>query len=481
MNRRMIRYLLGIVIIIDGIVMLLPCLVALIYNEPNGIWFLIIGLAAICAGGCLAFIKKPKKTNIYAKEGFLTVALSWFIISIIGALPFYLSGEIPFFIDALFESSSGFTTTGASVVASVEALSKCMLFWRSLSIWLGGMGILVFIMAIIPLAGGSQNIHLMRAESPGPMVGKFLPRLRGSAVVLYVIYLFLTIVQFVLLILGEMPVFDAVNIAMSTAGTGGFAVTNAGIASYSSVYLQTVIAVFMALFGLNFAFYFLLLGRKFKQILRLEEIWWYIGIIVLSTVVIAFNIRNSFPNMFSSLNSAFFQVSSLMTSTGFATENYDLWPALSQNILLVLMCIGACAGSTGGGFKVSRVIILLKYSRKSLSKSLHPRNVKVVKMSGKMLDSTTVHVTSGYLAIYICFIIFSILLLSINGFDFHTTVSAVIATVNNTGPGFNLVGPTHSFAGFTPFSKVVLIINMIAGRLEFFPLLFMFSPSIWKK
>lgn len=480
MNKGMIRHLLGIVIMIEGAVMLLPALVALIYKENSGVWFLIVGAGSIIIGAALTFIKRTKRVKMYAKEGFVVVALSWIVISIIGALPFCLSGEIPFFIDALFESSSGFTTTGASVVNDVEALSNCMIFWRSLSIWIGGMGFLVFLMAILPLAGGSQNMHLMRAESPGPQVGKFIPRLRGTAMILYGIYMLLTAIELILLLVGGMPLFDAINIAMSTAGTGGFAITNAGISSYTSIYLQAVIAIFMVIFGMNFSFQFLILTRRWKQLLHLEEVWWYLGIILLSTVTITINLKMVYPEMPNAFHDAFFQVSSLMTSTGFSNANYDLWPALSQNILLILMCVGACAGSTGGGFKVSRVIILLKYSSKSLSRALHPRNVKVVKMDGKKIDSTVVHTTSGYLAIYVCFMVFSVLLLSINGFDFHTTLSAVVATINNTGPGFNLVGPTHTFSQFSPFSKVVLIINMIAGRLEFFPMLFLFSPSVWR-
>lgn len=482
MNTGIIRYIIGTVLFIEGAVMLLPCMIAIIYDEPDGIYFLIFGLCAMAAGAATAFIKKNKKNTMYAREGFVSVALSWIIVSIVGALPFFASGAIPNFVDALFESMSGFTTTGASILNDIEALSHCMLFWRSFIIWLGGMGILVFIMAILPLAGGQQNMHLMRAESPGPMVGKFLPRLRGTALVLYGIYFFLTVLEFLLLLIGGMPVFDAVNVSLSTAGTGGFGITNAGMASYQSYYLQGVIAIFMTLFGLNFTFYFLIIARKFKQIFHLEEIWWYLGIMLGSTLIITFNISKIYDNdFFAAFHDSFFQVSSLMTSTGFSNTNYDLWPEFSKTILTILMCIGACAGSTGGGFKVSRVIILLKNSSKVLAKALHPRNVKVVKMDGKKVEPTTVHATGAYLAIYVGIFLVSLTLISTNGFDFTTNFSAVAATINNTGPGFNLVGPTCNFSGFDTLPKIVLIFNMLAGRLEFFPLIFLFTPGVWRK
>lgn len=481
MNKSIIRYILGIVIMIEGIVMLLPCLIALIYGEQNGIWLLIVGASAIVVGGFIAFIKKLKKNTMYAREGFIIVALSWIIISIIGALPFYLSGEIPDFVNAVFESASGFTTTGASILNNIEGLSHCMLFWRSLIIWVGGMGILVFIMAILPLAGGQKNMYLMRAESPGPMVGKFAPRLRVTAAMLYGIYFFLTAAEFILLIIGGMPLFDAINVSLSTAGTGGFGITNASIASYESYYLQSVVAVFMVLFGLNFTVYFLILARKFKQILKVEELWWYIGIIFTSTLLITANIYSMYNNLYKSFHEAFFQVSSIMTSTGFSTADFDTWPQFSKTLLLMLMLIGACAGSTGGGFKVSRVIMLVKGALKNLGRVLNPRTVKVVKIDGKAVDNNTLHITGSYLSVYLFLFLGSVLIVSLNGFDFTTNFSAVAATMNNIGPGLNMVGPTKNYYDFNYISKIVLIIDMIAGRLELFPIIFLFMPSVWRK
>ena len=480
MNKRIVLYILGWILIIEGAAMQLPALVGLIYKEKNGLYFLCIGLA-LALLGLLIVIKKPKKMTMYAKEGFISTALSWFVLSLAGSLPFFLSGEIPRFEDAFFETVSGFTTTGASALTQVEHLSNCMNFWRCLSIWLGGMGVLVFLLAIIPKVGGQQNMYLMKAESPGPIFGKVTPKIRDYAAILYSVYFGLTVIEFILLLCGGMPIFDAINVSLSTAGTGGFGIRNAGMAAYDSYYLQGVMAVFMMLFGLNFSFYLLILARKFKPAFHITEVWVYLGVIAISTAAITINISSAYPSLFDALHHSFFYVSSITTTTGFAIGDVNQWPEFSRAIILILTFLGACAGSTGGGFKVSRVIILFKEIKKELSLIVHPHTVKAVKMDGKKLSHETLRSVSVFFIIYVALFFTSFLIISLDNFDFSTTFTAVAATINNTGPGFSLVGPTGNYAAFSPLSKYVLSFTMIAGRLELFPIILLFFPGAWKK
>lgn len=480
MNKRIVLYILGWVMLIEGIAMQLPALVALIYNEFNGIYFVGVGIVTALIGLLIVW-KKPKKMTMYQKEGFVSTALSWIVMSLIGALPFFLSGEINSYVDAFFEIVSGFTTTGASVVRSVEDLSNCMNFWRCLSIWMGGMGVLVFLLAIIPKVGGQQNMYLMKAESPGPIFGKTKPKIRDYCAILYGIYISLTLVEFILLICGGMDIFDAINVSMSTAGTGGFGIRNAGIAAYDSYYLQTVIAVFMLLFGLNFSFYMLLLARKFKQAFKITEVWVYIGIIVFSTVAIAINISSQFPSVYDSIHQSFFYVVSLLTTTGYGLSDVTQWPNFSKAIILVITFIGACAGSTGGGFKISRIIILLKEVKKELSILIHPHKIHTVQMDGKKISHETVRSVSIFFVIYVAIFLTSFTIISLDNFDVVTNFTAIAATLNNTGPGLSTVGPMGNYADFSPLSKIVLSFTMLAGRLELFPILMLFFPAAWKK
>lgn len=398
-------------------------------------------------------------------------------MSIFGALPFVLCGDIPSFTDALFETISGFTTTGASILKDVESLSRCSMFWRCFTHWIGGMGVIVFLMTVLPLTGGSW-IHLLRAESPGPSVGKLVPRMRHTAGILYLIYLCMTIIEIVLLLFGGMNWFDAVTISFGTAGTGGFSILNSGFVTYSS-YVKIVVAVFMMLFGVNFNVYFLMLNRKFVQALRCEELRYYLMIIGISTLIITLNILSICGSFGKALEEAFFQVSSIITTTGFASADFNLWPQTSKTILVLLMFIGACAESTGGGIKVSRLVILIKTIRKELASIIHPRSVKKIKMEGKPVEHEVLRSTNVFMITYVILFAFSVLLISFNGFDLTTNFTAVAATLNNIGPGLELVGPTGNFGFFSSFSKYVLMFDMLAGRLELFPMLLFFSPSTW--
>ncbi len=479
MNYRMIARLMGFIILILAAFMTPALLVAVIYGEPSGWTFLVTILGAALLGFGLTCLH-PRDRSMYAKEGFVITALAWIIISLIGAVPFTLSGQIPNYLDAVFETASGFTTTGSSILSDIEALDRCMLFWRSLTHWLGGMGILVFMLAVVNMSGGQSN-HLLRAESPGPSVSKVMPNMRRSAATLYGIYIFMTAVLVILLVLGGMPLFDSLCHAFGTAGTGGFGIKAASIGHYESYYLQTVIAVFMVLFGVNFNFYFFLLMRKFKTAVRNTEVWVYLGIIAVSTLTIAANILSLFPSAYQALHHAFFSVSSVMTTTGFATVNFDQWPVLSKIILVLLMMIGACAGSTGGGLKVSRIVIVFKAAAHEVRKLLHPRAVKVLTMDGKQIGQETVSGVFGYLIVYVAVTVISVLLVSLDNYDIITTFTAVEATINNIGPGLAMVGPAGNFAFFSPLSKVVLTLDMLFGRLELFPMLILLMPSTWRK
>ena len=479
MNYRMIAYLLGMIILIEAAFMLLPLLVALIYAEQNGFWFLAVALSSAALGFGLTRLK-PANRNMYVKEGFVITALAWIVISLIGAVPFALSGQIPYYLDAVFETVSGFTTTGASLAPNVEVLDNCMNFWRCLTHWLGGMGILVFMLALINLGGGQSN-HLLRAESPGPTVSKMLPSMRKSSATLYFIYMIMTLVEILLLWAGGMPLFDSICHSFGTAGTGGFGVKAASIGAYDSYYLQGVIAVFMMLFGVNFNVYFFLLMRKWTTAFRNTEVWTYFGIIAASTMVITVNILGQFSGVYEAFHHAFFTVSSIITTTGFATVDFNLWPELSRLLLVLLMIVGACAGSTGGGVKVSRFVILYKVMAFEVRKLLHPRSVKVLTMDGKAISRETIQGVQSYMMVYFLVTVLSILLVSLDNYDFVTTVTAVEATLNNIGPGLNLVGPTGNYAFFSPLSKIILSLDMLFGRLELFPMLILLSPSTWRK
>ena len=459
--------------------MLLPMAAAVVYQETSGFAFLICAVLCLVIGTLLS-LKKPKKTTYYAKEGYISVALGWIVMSIMGCLPFVLCGEIPSFVDALFEIISGFTTTGASILPDVEAMSKCMLLWRSFSHWVGGMGVLVFILAILPLAGGEHNLQLMKAESPGPSVSKLVPKLRATAIMLYKIYLGMTVVMLILLILGKMPVFEALCTAFGTAGTGGFGVLNSSMGSYSP-FLQAVTTVFMMLFGVNFSFYFLILYRKAKDAFSMEEVHWYFGIYFGAVFLMTANLSVQGGGILHNFHHAAFQAASIMTTTGFSTLDFNLWPSFSKAILLILMFIGACAGSTGGGIKVSRGIIYLKSVKKEMAALIHPRSVKVTKLEGKVVDDGMMRSVFAFLSAYLAIFVVSLLVISFDGFDLETNFSAVAATFNNIGPGLGAVGPVSNFSAYSVLSKIVLSLDMLIGRLEIFPILLLFAPSTWKK
>ena len=478
MNTSIIRFVLGQVLKTEGILMLLPCLTALIYQENSGFAFLMTACLSFVIG-TLMTLRKPKNNIFYLKEGCVTTALSWIVLSIFGALPFYISREIPTYTDALFETISGFTTTGSSILTDVEALSHCMLFWRSFTHWVGGMGVLVFVLAIIPLSGGS-NINILRAESPGPSVGKLVPKMKHTARILYGIYIFLTVLQVILLLLGKMPLFDALCTTFGTAGTGGFGTLNDSLASFSP-YLQWVVTIFMILFGINFNAYYFILLKQVGKALRMEEVRAYLAVILVSTIFITLNIIKLCGNAFEAITHAAFQVGSIITTTGFSSTNYDLWPGASKIILVTLMFIGACAGSTGGGIKVSRFVILAKAIRKEIRRYIHPHSVQIVQMDKKPLEHEVVRSVNIFMSLYIITFVASVFLVSLNGYDLVTTFTSVAATLNNIGPGLELVGPTGNFAFFNGFSKYVLMFDMLAGRLELFPLIIMFHPTVWEE
>ena len=478
MNISIIRYILGSVLKFEAALMLLPCLVAVIYRESSGFSFVITILLCLAFGFLLSH-RRPSSTVFYMKEGFLSVSLSWILLSIFGALPFLISGEIPAVEDALFEAVSGFTTTGSSILTDVEALTHCILFWRSFTHWIGGMGILVFILAVLPMAGG-HRMYLMKAESPGPSVEKLVPRVRETAMILYGIYTAMTLLQIILLVVGKMPVFDAFCISFGAAGTGVFVIKNDSMAGYAP-HLQVIVTVFMILFGVNFNIYYLILCRKFRQAFRSEELKAYLGIIGASILIMTWNIRSFFPTLGEALRHAAFQVGSIITTTGYATTDFDLWPQLSKTLLLILMFTGACAGSTGGGIKVSRLLIMAKTVKKELFSFAHPRGIKKIKMDGHPVAHETVRAVNIFLIAYMLITAFSVLLISLDDYSFTTNFSAVAATLNNIGPGLDQVGPVENFHLFSPFSKCVLIFDMLAGRLELFPLLILFAPSTWRR
>jgi len=464
---------------------LAPALVSLIFREGRAFCFLIPGFLMFAAGAlCLRF--KPKRHKSYAKEGFVTVAFMWIAFSVFGALPFMLDGCIPSFVDAFFETVSGFTTTGSTILTDVESLARSLLFWRSFTHWVGGMGVLALAIAVLPSSRGNDDerdsaVHLLRAESPGPTFGKLVSKLSRNSRILYGIYTVMTLCEIVLLLAGGMPLFDSIVNSFGTAGTGGFGIKNASIGFYDSAYFDYVIGIFMILFGVNFNVYYFLLTGNLLKFLKSEEIKWYFGIIAAAVGVITVNIASLCDSVGEALRYAFFQVASIITTTGFVTADYELWPTLSKTVLVLLMFIGACAGSTGGGLKVSRVIILLKTAVKELRYQINPREVRAVRCDGEPVDHSVVTGVSSYFGIYMIIMALSTLLISFDGKDPTTTFTAVTACLNNIGPGLSEVGATGNFSGFSDFAKLVLSFDMLAGRLELYPMLIAFSPSMWKR
>ncbi len=478
MNYRMIKHILGWILLFEALFMAVPAATAIVYGEWRALHAFAIAILLCVALGLLMVWKKPKSTTLYAKEGLVIVSLSWLTLSIFGALPFCISGEIPSYVDALFETASGFTTTGASILTDVESLTHATIMWRSFAHWVGGMGVLVFIMAFIPLSGG-QNMHIMKAESPGPSVSKLAPRVRTTAMILYIIYLGLSLLQFILLLCGRMSVFEALNTTFSTAGTGGFGFRNDSFASFSP-YIQIVVTVFMLLFSVNFSCYFLLFIGHIKEAFNLE-LRWFLLIVASAVTVITVNISGMFDSVGDSLRHAAFSVASLISTTGFASADFNLWPELSRTVLVLVMFIGACAGSTGGGIKISRIIILCKSARREIGKMIHPHRVRQTTMDGRVLDEDTVRTTNVFMVCYLLIFAVSVVLISFDDHDMITNFTAVTATINNVGPGLGLVGPTGNYAFFSIPSKLILTFCMLAGRLELFPMLALVMPRTWKK
>ncbi|MCD7956589.1 MAG: TrkH family potassium uptake protein [Lachnospiraceae bacterium] len=478
MNYKLIRYILGLVLLLEAVLMAPALIVALIYWEREG--FGLLSAMGFCvAAGLLLTLKGPKSKTMHAREGFVTVSLCWIFMSAFGALPFVIAGAIPNYIDAVFEIVSGFTTTGSTILTDVETLPRCLQFWRSFTHWIGGMGVLVFVMSILPLAGGG-NMYMMKAESTGPSVGKLVPKVKGTAGLLYRMYVALSLIMLGLLLLGGMSLFDSLITVFGTAGTGGFGIRNDSMASYNT-YLQVVTTIFMIMFGINFSFYYLLWKRKWKSAFGMTEVRVYLLIILASIVLISINIYGMFDGVLQTIQQAAFQVGTIITTTGFATTDFNLWPSFSKTILVILMCIGSCAGSTGGGIKVQRILILVKSIRNELDVITHPHHVRKLKIDGHALERSTVRLVNVFLIAYAAVFALSLLVISIDNYDFTTNFTAVAATLNNIGPGLEVVGPTGNFAGFSYLSKLVLIFDMLAGRLELFPMLILFSRSTWRK
>lgn len=473
----MILNTVGLMLKVEAVLLLLPAIAALIYGE-SCLWSILISAAiSLAAGFALTLLSRPKTQVIYAREGFITVALAWVAVSAVGALPFWISREIPSYIDAFFETVSGFTTTGASILANVEVMSRGLLFWRSFTHWVGGMGVLVFVMALVPSVT-DRSIHIMRAEMPGPVVGKLMPRARDTASILYKIYVGMTLLQIILMWAGGMPLYESIVHAFGTAGTGGFGVKADSIAGYSP-YLQWVITVFMLLFGINFNLYYLLLIRRFRAAAQSSECWYYLGIVGVSIALITANILPMYESFQEALRLSAFQVASIVTTTGYATADFNLWPQFSKAILLLLMIVGACAGSTGGGLKVSRAVMLFKTVGREIRHLLHPRSVNSVRFEGKQVDGATLKGVSSYFALYIICILAICLVLSLEPFDLETNLSATLACFNNIGPGLAAVGPASNYAAYSPLSKLVLSLAMLLGRLEIYPLLLTLIPTTW--
>ena len=478
MNYRMIAFTVGRILLVEAALLLLPLAVALGYDESTTPFAAPIIL--LLAAGVLLSGSKPRQTVLYARDGFAVVALAWLLMSAFGALPFVISGDIPNYVDAFFETVSGFTTTGATLLKDVESLSRSGLLWRSFTHWVGGMGVLVFVMAVIPMTD-ARGMHLLRAEMPGPTAGKLVSRMSDTAKILYGIYFAMTVVLTILLLLGGMNLYDAAIHAFGTAGTGGFSNRAASVGAYNSLYLEVVIGIFMLLFGINFNLYYFLLVRRFRDVFRSEELQVYLGVVVAAVALITLDITRVYGTVGPALRSAFFQVASVITTTGYATADFNLWPSFSQGVILILMFIGGCAGSTGGGFKVVRVVTLIKSSINDLKRMLHPNAVLTVRVEGKPLSDRGVRRVQTYLALYTMLVAASFLLLCLEGFDLITTFTAVFTCINNVGPGLGMVGPSGNFAAFSVGGKLLLAFDMLVGRLEIFPMILLFAPSIWKR
>ena len=480
MNYRMMGKFISRILLVEAVFMLPALLIAVYHGEERTIFGFLTGMVITFAVALLLYLlcRKARK-GFYAREGLVCVGASWIMMSLLGCLPFYFSREIPRFIDALFETVSGFTTTGASILPEVESMSMGNLYWRSFTHWLGGMGVLVFVLAI---GRGREKegytMHLLRAESPGPKVEKLVPKMKDTTKILYFLYIFLTILNVIFLLAGRMPLFDAVCTAYGTAGTGGFGIKNDSIAGYSP-YVQNVCTVFMLLFGVNFSCYYMLALRQIKSVFKDEELRFYLGVVFGSILLIAWNVRGFYGTVGETFRHAAFQVASIVTTTGFATADFDLWPSFSKAIILALMLVGACAGSTGGGFKCGRALLLIKSLRRNVRQILHPRKVQVVRVNGQMVGEQVLDNTNAYLAAYAFIVVFSFIVISIDGFSPMTNFSAVLACFNNIGPGLESVGPTCNFGDYGLISKAMLIVDMLAGRLEIFPILILFSRSTW--
>ena len=478
MNRRMVLFMLGRIIMLEAFILMLPAACSLIYKEKSFFAFLITIVIAFAVAFVLSVLNKPRDKTIFAKEGFVIVSLAWICFSAVGALPFVISGEIPSFIDAFFETVSGFTTTGASILTDVESKSHGILFWRSFTHWVGGMGVLVLMMAIFPTDTG-RTIHIMRAEMPGPIIGKLVPKIKSTAKILYLIYIVLTATEALFLLLGGMSPFESIVYSLGTAGTGGFGIKSDGLASYTP-YQQWVITVFMVIFGINFNLYYLVLTKKVRSALKSEELWFYLTIVATATVLITVNIYDMYGNTSDALRNSAFQVASLISTTGYATADFNLWPTFSKGILFLLMFMGACAGSTAGGLKLSRVILLFKSVRSNLKHMLHTRSVESIRFEGKKVDNATITNVASHFALYMLCIAVILLLLCLEPFDLETNISAAVSCFNNIGPGFSSVGPMSSYAEYSDFAKLVLSCAMLLGRLEIYPMLLMFSPTVWR-
>ena len=479
MNKKMIRYTLGKMIQIEGILMLLPAITGLIYQEKTGIAYFVTGFIIFVLGYFLGK-NKPKKDTIYAREGFLIVALAWIVFSFLGSIPFYVTHEIPHFVDAFFETVSGFTTTGSSILTNVEGLSHPALFWRSFSHWIGGMGILVFVVAFLRDAPGT-TMNILKAEMPGPIVGKLVSKTTETTQWLYIIYTVMTILEVILLMLGGMPFFDSLLNSFGTAGTGGFAIKNASIAAYHSAYFDGVITVFMILFGINFNVFYLMAIKKFKEAFHCEEMRWYLFIIASAIVLITLNISSMYSSVLQAFRFASFQVASIITTTGYATADFNHWPLFSKTILVLLMFVGACAGSTGGGMKVSRIVIYIKNAFAEMKHLVHPHSVTSVRFENKPVHHSMINNIHTYMVLYFMILCSSLLIIALQNIDFTSAFTSVVTCLNNVGPGLNKVGPTGNFSSLTDLSKIVLSFDMLAGRLEIFPMLMIFSKTLWKK
>ena len=484
MNYRMILRIIALVLFIEAGLLVPGTLISLSLGEHAALIGFLKTLGIIAAVSIVLYLltRRIRVTRFQAREGLVVTGLVWIFMSMLGALPFYFSGEIPSYIDAFFETVSGFTTTGSSILTEVESMSKGLLFWRSFTHWIGGMGVLVFLMAIVSLGGKNQGftLHILRAESPGPAVGKMVPRMKKTAAILYWIYVGLTVLNVIFLLLGRLSLFDALCTAFGTAGTGGFGVYNDSCASFSP-YVQIVTTVFMFLFSMNFSIYYLLLLGKVKEALMDQELHLFWGIAITATVLLVWNVHSLYATMGEAIRHVCFTVGTLMSTTGYGTTDFDLWPSFSKAIVLFLMIGGACAGSTGGGMKMVRFMLLWKNLRRNIHKSLHPTEVKTVQVNGRPIDEGILDNTMAYLVAYVLIILFSILVISLDGFSVETNISAVLATFNNIGPGLDTVGPTCNFSMYSDLSKLVMIVDMLAGRLEIFPILILFSGSTWKK